>query len=340
MKRLKSTARDLVFAMIGFLFYYSGGFLLYRLLFLRNRLLVLFYHEVDDNKLVLGELAVPVRRFERQVQFLNRYFNPISLDQLENFISHGVKLPGYPVLITFDGGYKGTLKNAYPILEKTGTPATVYIVTGSVDTGEVPWTAKLNYLFRVAEPSIRQIESRLQLKNLIEDLKLGSLKELKSELYPLSPGERDIIISELAEKLGVDLSPTSHAFLSWDDVKYLSSTGIIQVGSHTVSHPRLSEISLLEAGTEIRDSKSIIEERISKEVRSFCYPDGHVNASLKDLLKTAGYTNALVTRNGYNSVTSITDPYAIRRIGSIDAPVYYLASKISLLFHRLNRLFA
>jgi peptidoglycan/xylan/chitin deacetylase (PgdA/CDA1 family) len=77
----------------------------------------------------------------------------------------------------------------------------------------------------------------------------------------------------------------------------------ISFGSHTVTHPVLSKLSLDQVQHEIQESKKVIEESLGIPVRTFAYPSGKkndFNPSIKALLKDAGYTCALTTQFGTN----------------------------------------
>lgn len=69
-----------------------------------------------------------------------------------------------------------------------------------------------------------------------------------------------------------------------------------EIGGHTITHPRLSEIAAAEAELEIAQSKIYLEEILQKEVTAFCYPYGSYNDQVKALVKKHGYTFARTTK--------------------------------------------
>ena len=75
-----------------------------------------------------------------QMKHVSRWYHAISIDDLADHINGKINLPPNPVVITFDGGYMGNYTNAYPVLRKYNIPATIYPVTGCIDSGELPWT--------------------------------------------------------------------------------------------------------------------------------------------------------------------------------------------------------
>ena len=85
-----------------------------------------------------------------------------------------------------------------------------------------------------------------------------------------------------------------------------------EIGAHTVTHTRLTNLSLEEARREIFDSKKVLEDLIGRPVRHFCYPYGSSNALIHDLVREAGYETATTVDGGYNFPE--TDKFALRRM--------------------------
>ena len=63
----------------------------------------------------------------------------------------------------------------------------------------------------------------------------------------------------------------SRESLTWDEVSALHNAGF-EIGSHTVTHPRLVDLTWDEIRTELVVSKRTIEQQLDAEVTSFSYP--------------------------------------------------------------------
>ena len=61
--------------------------------------------------------------------------------------------------------------------------------------------------------------------------------------------------------------------LRWSEVEELARAGI-EIGAHTVTHPRMSLLSPQETEEELLRCRAAIEDRIGSPVRSFAYPYG------------------------------------------------------------------
>jgi peptidoglycan/xylan/chitin deacetylase (PgdA/CDA1 family) len=69
----------------------------------------------------------------------------------------------------------------------------------------------------------------------------------------------------------------------------------VEIGSHSITHRKLPELDPLEAASELRDSKTLLEDILCYPVTSFAYPHGRYDASTVELVAAAGYQYAYST---------------------------------------------
>lgn len=278
--------------------YYSGIYWLWKkMAHRRGYFPIIFYHEISrtENKEHL-EFSVDAAHFEKQLLWLKQRYNIVSLEKLIRHCKGEERLPGDPLAISFDGGYKGNYIHAFPILKKYEIPATVYLITDSID-GNLSWKIRLLYLIFYTKKE--QITISLAGKDHVFCLqtraqKKSSRKMLEDFLEDQHKDDRDLLLLEMADRLEVDLSELLRSlFLSWEDVVEMTHSPLIDIGSHTLTHPRLTDIPLANAEKEIVESKRAIESRIGEKVTSFCYPDGFFSEETIDLVQKAGYQSAL-----------------------------------------------
>jgi len=81
--------------------------------------------------------------------------------------------------------------------------------------------------------------------------------------------------------------------LSFDQIRSLRRSGF-SIGSHTLSHRRLTRIPLNQAKREIEDSKRLLEDCVREKVDFFSYPYGDLNGDIINFVKEAGYKAALL----------------------------------------------
>jgi peptidoglycan/xylan/chitin deacetylase (PgdA/CDA1 family) len=85
-----------------------------------------------------------------------------------------------------------------------------------------------------------------------------------------------------------------------------------RIGSHSLSHPYLTRLSIRDAREEIVTSKKKLEDTFGVAVEDFCYPYGNWNDTVRDLVVEAGYHTACAADYGVN--TPGVSPFSLRRI--------------------------
>lgn len=83
-------------------------------------------------------------------------------------------------------------------------------------------------------------------------------------------------------------------FIPIQALREMAETGM-EIGSHTLTHPRLAKISPAQARKEIFDSRKRLEDALGREVVSFCAPYGNWNRSIIEMTREAGYRLMLST---------------------------------------------
>ena len=88
---------------------------------------------------------------------------------------------------------------------------------------------------------------------------------------------------------------STHRPLTLEEVFDLSQGGLIEVGSHTVTHPFLSLHALASQRNEIKKSKDTLEQILGRPVTSFAYPHGDYTEEAIALVRQAGFACACST---------------------------------------------
>lgn len=106
----------------------------------------------------------------------------------------------------------------------------------------------------------------------------------------------------------------TNGYLGWKELREMSDSGLITIGSHTKSHPWMPSVSVYEEKIwdELAGSREILEKGLGRKVDFICYPNGGFNDLTKETAKKAGYKGAFTTNPAKKS--GINDIYAIRRI--------------------------
>ncbi|MNF49931.1 Polysaccharide deacetylase [compost metagenome] len=105
---------------------------------------------------------------------------------------------------------------------------------------------------------------------------------------------------------------TPVALMNGDEIKALVASGHVEIGGHTLTHPRLSTLAPEQQAQEIRANKERLERLLGQPLLSFAYPYGDLNESAKAEACAAGYRYAVATNSGPRAMHR--DPLQIRRI--------------------------
>lgn len=114
----------------------------------------------------------------------------------------------------------------------------------------------------------------------------------------------------------------------------MQNSGLIEFGSHTLSHVNLSTISDEQLINELRESKKEVENITKKECEAFAYPYGKFDDKIVQAVKNAGYKNATVVKRGLFEQND--DVFTIKRIGILGTESFFdFILKISRIRNKL-----
>ena len=113
--------------------------------------------------------------------------------------------------------------------------------------------------------------------------------------------------------------------LSWNEIKIMSKNKI-EIGAHTISHPKLTKIDLADARKEIIGSKREIEKNIGKDAKFFSYPSADYNQSILNLVKQIGFKSAV---GGFGVIQKSASSFVLNRVG-VDRSINFIMFKIRL----------
>jgi len=111
------------------------GYLILLPLCKRKGIRVIRYHSVSDFR--KHEVNVKVKIFKRQIEYLSRKYNVISLEIFLKYLNAKKEIPKNSIMITFDDGYRDNYTNAYLILRKYKLPAVIFLSAGYINTDRV-----------------------------------------------------------------------------------------------------------------------------------------------------------------------------------------------------------
>lgn len=95
---------------------------------------VLMYHSIIYQ--ANNDARVAKEVFAQQMQWLfDNGYKTLTLEQLYEHLQTGLGFPEKCVVITFDDGYDDNYTNAFPVLKQYGFCATIFMISGNINTG-------------------------------------------------------------------------------------------------------------------------------------------------------------------------------------------------------------
>lgn len=280
----------------------------------RNKALVLTYHRFGEFR---DGVKISARAFARQLDYLTSRYTVVPLSVLADLMSNGRELPPSTAVVTIDDGYLDAYEIAFPILRRYRVPATIFLVTGFVDRNCWLWADKLRFLALKTratrlEANIDGEQLRFTLSGRTSRLKAAT--ELNSRLKAIPDELKEDAINRVASSLRVEmpeLPPHEYCSVSWDQAREMESAGI-EIGSHTVTHPILTNVSENVLRAEVRESKARLERELGHTTTLFCYPNGDYDAGVRRVVEEAGYRCAVTVEPGLND--SRSDMLSLKRV--------------------------
>jgi peptidoglycan/xylan/chitin deacetylase (PgdA/CDA1 family) len=284
------------------------------------------------NPWILSYHHIEPAPFEDHLRALVRHYHIVTLDACCEHLANHAPLPANSVVLTFDDGYQQLYHQLLPLLERYDAPATVFVPTGPVDSGQPLWFNRVKTLIRAttADP-VRVGDREFRLGTNREAAYVAVMRHLNQQNISV----RDKIIAELLD--GVELPADQMARyepLTWDQMR--AAPQLVTFGAHTRTHPCLSRLSRAEAEKEILGSKARLEEMLGVPVRHFAYPfggPGSFTEETVEIVKAAGLVSAVTTTRGAcrpSRPPQVSSPHRLPRIlfdGSVSGPI--LAARLS-----------
>ncbi len=284
----------------------------------KTQIVIIMYHRVDwVTNYPWSTTRISPLEFDREMRYLHQTHKVISLDELSTSLCNPKALPPRTAAITIDDGYRDMYINAYPILKKYGLPATVFLATGHIGTGNLFWWDKVGYAIWKTRLNTLELGELGTHYLASADDRRRVADTVCTRLTKLPGQNRNELVEGLVRLSGVDIPSNLGAelILSWDEIKEMSKNGV-NFGAHTISHPILTRVPLETARHEIVGSKQDIEKELGQEVTTFCYPNGtpsDFNNEIEEILKSNGFKCA-VTSLPPSFVSPRTPLYRLPRI--------------------------
>ncbi|WP_432785570.1 Poly-beta-1,6-N-acetyl-D-glucosamine N-deacetylase [Oligella sp. MSHR50489EDL] len=262
--------------------------------FLEASVPVLMYHHIRPGA---GFIASTPENFEKQLQWLkNQGYQSLSLTELAEHLA-GVRRKR-AVVITFDDGYLDNWVYAFPLLQKYGFKATIFLVTSWLNHGGI-------------RPNTATAQSSAELPACPDHAQCEKL---------ITSGHSDEVI------------------LRWSEVKAMIDSGLVEFHCHTHTHTRWDLEPNADKNAmfrqELQDSKATLKRELGSCSRHFCWPQGYFDEDYLAIAQSEGfeyfYTTDPFGRNTSHTPKAHIYRFHVRNRGGKD-----LSKKIRAAHHPL-----
>lgn len=216
----------------------------------------------------------------------------ISVKELENNINQKLNNEKL-VFISFDDGWKGNLE-LIEAIERWKVPVAIFIPTDAIEDGNYWW----EYSLIEGQQKYSGINNTEHFKQLSEEVFNEKIAILKKK-YRL---ERSCI--------------------TLPELRRMSENEFVTIGSHSVTHPILTNTSFETQTWELKESKRILSKWLHDEIEYISYPNGDYNEDTIEIAKKCTYKLGFTIHPG-KIITQEVDPFMIPRNAIYDEGGYY-----------------
>ncbi len=122
----------------------------------------------------------------------------------------------------------------------------------------------------------------------------------------------------------------SDYYLSWEEMREMEASGLVDIQSHTHTHKKLVEPGV-NIEEELSQSKAIIEKELKKECKFISWPWGIGGDEVIALARQLGYRGAVITKKGPNTPGSA--PMRIKRFDTEKGNLTWFSRRLFIYSH-------
>jgi peptidoglycan/xylan/chitin deacetylase (PgdA/CDA1 family) len=196
---------------------------------------------------------------------------------------------------------------------------TLPAMTRGLTVAPADFAAQMRWLHRHGFHAISALQAFAALEQ-------GAPLPPKPVMITFDDGYRDVLryAAPVLEELGMPatsfvitdrVSDGDPSFLTWAELRRLEADGVA-IGSHTVHHVALTDLSDGSARWELRRSASTLARHLGHPVQWFSYPMGRADGHVAELARRAGYVLAVTTSPG--STQDAREPLLLHRDEVLD----------------------
>jgi len=275
--------------------------------FNRDKLIILCFHSIsqkDEHRFWPG-VFISEEKVSRLLNYLQRsHFNVISLQDAELYLRGEAQFK-YPVVITFDDGWRSSVTDLLPRFLTYNFPVTIYVSTYYCDH-EIPVVNVLVQYWLWLKPTAGfDVDCGGTTRRFSGD-RPSIVSAVERILKGLDDKQKIEFLLALADSLGVsDEAIKSKRFhnASYEELAKAMLSPLVDIQLHTHTHQLPTDSDAIEK--EIRINKNRILEALtpSNPLVHLCYPSGIWSPDHLPELEANGIKTATTLDEGMNAKT-------------------------------------
>ena len=286
----------------------------------RQRLLILCYHGIalHDEHEWNPRLYMATSQFEQRLSLIRQSdCTVLPLAEALTRLYRG-DLPERAIALTFDDGYYDFAAKAWPILERFGYPATVYLTTARVLHNRPIVNLFVSYILWKARDRVLDgngvlgLSGTYSLRTAEDRQRVVRSMDGAIQAEGLCAGDKDDIARTIAERVGLDYQALIDSrvltLMNPDEVSGLSRRGLdIQLHTHLHRTPEDPQRFV----ADVLYNQSRIEAITGRRPTHLCYPSGVYRLSYVPALEREGIESGTTCDPGM--ATRHTQPLLLPR---------------------------
>ena len=235
--------------------------------------------------------------------------------------------------LSMDDGYRDNYEVMFPLLQRLGVSATVFLESRPLDERRLGWSHKLFWILaRVsAAEFVERYGAVTERRPPFAELEVAarapdSTYRVKRILkYDVEPAECERAVDAVfAELGGAEAELCDALYMTWEQARALRDAGV-ELGGHTISHPILSRLDEPAALAEIRGGAEAMARELGGRPATFAYPWGRrwdFDDASRRAVGESGFRTAVTMHGGTNDAR--TDPTCLHRLAIDDGARLHL----------------
>jgi peptidoglycan/xylan/chitin deacetylase (PgdA/CDA1 family) len=249
-----------------------------------------------------------------KIAYFKQHFELIGVRACVDLLARREPLRDNYAVLTVDDGYRDFRSQLLPVLEDLGAPATLFVCTGAVASGQT-WFDPVYRLIEQVKGDrlwVPWMDRRVAFGDVlhrgltVEHVLLPYLKRLR-------PACRQEQLEALYRANGiVPESNPADALCTVDDLRALSRSPLVELHLHSHQHQVFETLSEGELTRDLSACKEFFDQQLGLKTDVLSYPNGTCKPSQWPILTALGVRHAFSTQPGYE-LPSSSNPMALRR---------------------------